>query len=123
LGPLTIPVNNFWLENKLFKKMVDDSWSNQRVGGWMAVVLKTKLKGLKVAIRGWRKQEYANLDTKVACLVGEIEKIDVKGELGVLSNFKVEMRKLKFNEMWKLLKCKDASMFQRLKSKWLKEGD
>lgn len=38
----------------------------------------------------------------------------------MLSSGEVELRKLKFDEMWKLLKCKEASMFQRSKSKWLK---
>jgi hypothetical protein len=41
----------------------------------------------------------------------------------VLSSVDVEVRKAKFDGMWKLLKSKDASVFQRLKSKWLKEGD
>jgi len=59
----------------------------------------------------------------VACLVDEIADLDVKGELGVLSNGDVEARKVMFDEMWKLLKCKEASLFQRSKSKWLKEGD
>ena len=123
MGPKPFRFNNFLLENKLFKKMVEDSWRNQRASGWMAMVLKSKLKGLKDVIRGWSKQEYGHLDTKVASLVVEIENLDVKGEFGVLSCAEVEMRKLKFAEMWKLLKCKDASMFQRSKSKWLKEGD
>jgi len=33
------------------------------------------------------------------------------------------VRKKKFDDMWRLLRSKDASMFQRSKSKWLKEGD
>ena len=41
----------------------------------------------------------------------------------MLSGEEVEVRKMKFQEMWSLLRCKDASMFQRSKSKWLKEGD
>ena len=82
------------------------------MSGWMTVVMKTKLKGLKDVIKGWRKQEYGNLDYKVACLVGEIGDLDVKGELGVLSSVEVELRKAKFDEMWKLLKCKDISLFQ-----------
>ena len=41
----------------------------------------------------------------------------------MLSSGDVELRKLKFEEMWKLLKSKEPSVFQRSKSKWLKEGD
>jgi len=99
---------------------VEDRWRNQAVNGWMGVVLKTKLKGLKEAIRVWIKQHYGNVDFKVACLVDEIADLNVKGNLGVLISGEVELRKLKFDEMWKLLKCKEASVFQRSKSKWLK---
>lgn len=33
------------------------------------------------------------------------------------------MRKVKFEELWKLWKSKEALLFQRSRSKWLKEGD
>jgi len=89
----------------------------------MGVVLKSKLKVLKEAIREWSKLEYGSLDAKVATLVEEIANLDIKGELGVLTNVEMEMRKRKFDDTWKLLKCKDASVFQRSKSRWLKEGD
>lgn len=43
--------NNFWLENKLFKNLVEDLWKNQPGNGWLGVVLKNKIKELKEAIR------------------------------------------------------------------------
>ena len=51
-GPKPFRFNNFWLKNKLFKKMVEESWRNHTVSGWMAMVLKSKLKRLKDVIRG-----------------------------------------------------------------------
>jgi len=59
----------------------------------------------------------------VKLLVEDIPNLDAKGELVALSNEEVELRKVKFKEMWRLLKCREASVFQRSKSKWLKEGD
>jgi hypothetical protein len=53
----------------------------------------------------------------------EIGELDLKGELGMLSGEEVVLRKKKLEEMWRLLRCKKATMFQRSKSKWLKEGD
>jgi len=87
------------------------------------VVLKNKLKELKLALRIWNKLEYGDLHSKVASLVKDMAELDVKGELADLSSADVDMRKAKFDDMWRLLKCKDASVFQRSKSKWLKEGD
>lgn len=49
-GPKPFQFNNFWFENKLFKKFVEDRWRNLPANGWMGVVLKSKLKGLKEEI-------------------------------------------------------------------------
>jgi len=107
----------------IFCWKINCSRRNLPANGWMGVVLKSKLKELKEEIRVWSKQVYGDIDFKVARLVEDIVDLDVKGEFGVLSSGEVELRKLKFDEMWKLLKCKEASVFQRSKSKWLKEGD
>jgi hypothetical protein len=71
----------------------------------------------------WSKKEYEDLNLKAEKLIEEIADLDVKGEHGMLSGEEVEVRKKKFEEMWRLLRCKNASMVQRSKSKWLKEGD
>lgn len=95
--------------------MVEEVWRNQQASEWMGVILKNKLKVLKHDLNIWNKQEYGDIDTKVASLVNEIEDLDVKGEMRVLSSAEVEERKANFGEMWKLLKSKDASVFQRSK--------
>lgn len=89
----------------------------------MGVILKNKLKRLKEDLRVWSKEVYGALNIKAEKLIEEIAELDVKGEHGLLSVEDVEVRKKKFQEMWSLLRCKDASMVQRSKSKWLKEGD
>jgi len=89
----------------------------------MGVILKNKLKALKEEIRVWNKIEYGDVNTKVDKLIVEIAELDVHGEIGLLSSEDVEVRKKKFEAMWRLLRSKDASIFQRSKSKWLKEGD
>ena len=115
--------NNYWLENRNFKKVVEGVWRGQGGDGWMGVILKNKLKGLKEELRVWSKEVYGNLNLKAEKLIEEIADLDVKGEFGALSSDEVFVRKKKFEEMWSLLRCKDASLFQRSKSRWLKEGD
>jgi hypothetical protein len=89
----------------------------------MGYVLKEKLKRLKGALKKWNKEVYGNVDSKIAALVGEIEELDLKGELCRLSVDDLLMRKGKFNQLWLLLKSKDSLEFQRSRSRWLKEGD
>lgn len=43
-------------------------------------MLKEKLQGLKVGIKGWHKDEYGELEEEVRRLVEEIVDLDNKGE-------------------------------------------
>jgi hypothetical protein len=60
---------------------------------------------------------------KKTTLVTEILALDNKSELVGLSQVEVVLRKAKFDELWRLLKSIDASIFHRSRSKWLKAGD
>ncbi|GAU43110.1 hypothetical protein TSUD_373050 [Trifolium subterraneum] len=122
-GPKPFRFNNYWLENKNLKPVVESFWENQRVEGWMGFVLKEKLKGLKILLREWHKQEYGGLEVKIEELKIEICSLDRKGEEVGLTTQEIESRKVKFGELWKLFKSKEALLFQRARSKWLKEGD
>jgi hypothetical protein len=107
-GPKPFRFNNFWLQNSKFKGVVEEAWRSQNVRGWMGVVLKEKMKGLKATIKEWNKVEYGGMEERVECLVEEISAIDEKGEEEILSDLEVRMRKVKFEELWKLLKAKDS---------------
>ena len=67
--------------------------------------------------------EYGNVEMRLTLLREEIEKLDEKSKSGALSNEEVDVRKLKFKELWRLWKSKETLLFQRSRSKWLKEGD
>jgi len=122
-GPKPFRFNNFWIENRKFKGVVKEAWRSQGVGGWMSFVLKEKLKGLKVKLKAWSKEEYGGMEERVVKLVEEIKGLDERGEEGTLEDVDVLNRKSKFEELWKLLKVKDALIVQRSRSRWLKEGD
>ncbi|PNX99671.1 cysteine-rich receptor-like protein kinase, partial [Trifolium pratense] len=122
-GPKPFRFNNFWLENKKLIEVVESFWESYNVEGWMGFVLKEKLKVLKSILRNWHKEEYGGVEAKIEELVVEIKDLDVRGELVGLSNQEVDCRKQKFASLWKFLKNKEALMFQRSRSKWLKEGD
>ncbi|KAK2406714.1 hypothetical protein QL285_042414 [Trifolium repens] len=122
-GPKPFRFNNYWLDHKNFKKVVEDCWRGQEVSGWMAFVLKEKLKALKVFLKDWSKVEFGSVDNKIANIVEDIGVLDVRGELSGLNNLEVIQRKDLFVELWKLQKIKEASLFQRSRSKWLLQGD
>jgi len=115
--------NKQWIENVNFKRVVDKVWGSQSRSGWMEVVLKNKLKGLKIRLKEWSKMEYGGMDNIINLLMDDIVELDVKGEKEMLSNEEVKGRNLLFGELWKLLKSIDADLVQRFRSKRLKEGD
>jgi exonuclease III len=122
-GPKPFRFNNYWLENKSFKKIVEECWRGQVVEGWMAIVLKEKLKSLKVCLKEWNSLEYGCVDSKIKKIVEEINVLDIKSEERGLNDTEVALRKDRFEEFWKLQKMKEASLFQRSRSKWLRQGD
>jgi len=87
------------------------------VSGWMSFVLKEKLKGLKLKLKAWNREEYRGMEERVEKLVGEIKGLDEKGEEGTLEEGEVRVRKAKFEELWRLLKAKDSSIVERSRSR------
>jgi hypothetical protein len=43
--------NNYWLENRNFKVVVEEGWNEYSSNGWMSFVLREKLKALKLKLR------------------------------------------------------------------------
>jgi hypothetical protein len=122
-GPRPFRFNNHWLQHKNFKVFVEEVWRYQPCEGWMGFILKNKLKGPKAKLKDWNKEIYGAMDTKILLLVEEIKEMDLRGEEGRLSDSDVVHRKHRFSELWHLLKCKEASIVQRSRSRWLREGD
>ncbi|WJX91755.1 hypothetical protein P8452_73482 [Trifolium repens] len=122
-GPKPFRFNNHWLSHKDFKVFVEEAWRSMPFVGWMGYILKDKLKALKVKLKEWNKDIYGAVDTKILILVEEIKVLDLRGEEGNLSNADVSLRKNQFSELWHLLKSKEATMVQRSRSRWLREGD
>jgi hypothetical protein len=122
-GPRPFRFNNHWLLHKDFKSLVEDWWGSNSIVGWMGFVLKEKLKGLKVVIKAWNKEVYGAIDSKISRLIVDIQDLDVKGELVLLSEAEVLNRKKLFSDLWHLLKSKDSMIVQRSRARWLKEGD
>jgi len=123
LGLRPFQFKKIWLEKHKFKKVAEEMWSRHSCSWWIRVVLNSKLRVLKGALRGWSKVEYENMDPNVDKLMEDVSKLDLKGEVICLGNREVATRKFLFRELWKLLKCKKSMMVQRARSSWLKKLD
>jgi hypothetical protein len=122
-GPKPFRFNNYWLDHRNFNKVVEECWHAQEVSGWMAFVLKEKLNALKIRLKEWHKEEYGRVENRIAKIVEDIEELDIRGESSGLNSQEVVLRKDLFIDFWKLQKVREASIFQRLRSKWLRHRD
>ncbi|WJX93184.1 hypothetical protein P8452_74743 [Trifolium repens] len=116
--------NNHWVNNKAFKKLVEDEWASyDYVNGWMGHVVKEKMKRLKGALRKWNKEVYGCMESKIEDITDEIELLELKGEREGLTELELTERRVKFNKLWLTLKSKEGLEFQKSRSRWLREGD
>jgi hypothetical protein len=122
-GPKPFRFNNFWLSHKHFNTVVEEFWRAHEGIGWMAHVLKDKLRGLKGCLKEWNSREFGSMENRIQSIVDVILSLDVKGESVGLSPVEVSRRKELFVDFWKLQKCKELSIYQRSRSKWLRIGD
>jgi hypothetical protein len=122
-GPKPFRFNNFWLQNREFKRVITEAWGLNNFEGWMGFILKEKLKSLKGVIKEWSRNTYGVWEDKKRLLIKRIADLDSKSERVGLGDEEVVERKASFDELWKLLKNLDALAFQRSRHKWLKEGD
>lgn len=65
--------NNFLLGNTSFMEVVRDSWVGSLVEGWMACILRVKLKALKGRLKVCNIDEYVFLDFTIQRYVDKIE--------------------------------------------------
>jgi len=122
-GPKPFRFNNFWLEHREFVQAVRTSWECQMPPRWMAYNLKEKLKYLKRDLKVWSRETFGNLDHRIHLLVEFLQDMDLKAELGSITLREREESVQGFVDLWELLKSKDSHLFQRSRSRWLKEGD
>ncbi|MCH85435.1 cytochrome P450, partial [Trifolium medium] len=122
-GPKPFRFNNFWLDHRGLRDFVTRVWCRPSTHGWMAYRLKEKLKALKGDLKIWNHEVFGNLDYSIELVTEVIKDLDLKAERGPLSREEIDDRSKGFTELWRLLKCRDSQMFQRSRSRWLKEGD
>ena len=103
--------------------MIMEWWKELKVEGWTGYRLATKLKMLKVKLKAWAKMSFADMKMQKAQLLEDIQNLDKKEEMGRLTDEEAGRRLSLKEEFQRTLREEEIMWRQRLRCKWLKEGD
>lgn len=112
-----------WEEMDGYEDFVKKEWQSLHVEGWRGFVLKEKLKKIKFHLKWWNKEQCGNIDRQIEQAKEELAKLDLKGDVGVLSSEEVENRRIYASKIHRLSTMQCSYLWQKSRMKWLKEED
>ncbi|GLT25058.1 hypothetical protein SLA2020_002120 [Shorea laevis] len=122
-GPKPFRVLDAWQQHPEFKKVVEEAWRGMTVDGFAGYKCLRKMKLLKEFLRDWNKNVFGDMDAHFDSIAKKIEQVDLQNEVCELDDFEVEQRKEGFQELWLLLKKREAIWRQKSRSTWVQLGD
>lgn len=122
-GPKPFRVFNGWDKVPGYAEFVKESWGSIEVTGWSAYVVKEKLKMLKQQLKGRSKANVGDVGRQLEEQKVELAKWDLEGEESPLLPHEEITRRECLANIHRLSKLKSSMLWQKLKLRWLKEGD
>ncbi|XP_058746998.1 uncharacterized protein LOC131619984 [Vicia villosa] len=124
-GPKPFKFNNEWFLFKSFLPFLEKEWKEIKVEGRGDFVLKEKLRVLKEKLKWWNKNMFGKINLEVEENVRDINYGDDFLEVEEEDNLSAILfdRKEATSRFWLNLRIKENMLAQKLKVKWLKDGN
>ncbi|GKV34368.1 hypothetical protein SLEP1_g42745 [Rubroshorea leprosula] len=122
-GPKPFRVFDAWQQHPQFRKAVEDKWKELNVEGYAGYRCLKKLKRLKEFLKGWNKEVFGNMEAQFSNVAETVERLDLKNEVADLEGSEVKQRKEGFQQIWDMLRLREAIWKQKSRSEWVKLGD
>ncbi|KAL8530287.1 hypothetical protein ACS0TY_007353 [Phlomoides rotata] len=85
--------------------------------------LKEKLKFLKADIKQWSQTQRGNMETNIAHMTEEIQKLDAIDDTSGLEEEEINDRNLLMKKLVVAMNRKEDELIQKAKIRWAKDGD
>ncbi|MCH81419.1 LINE-1 reverse transcriptase like, partial [Trifolium medium] len=121
-GPKPFKFNNCWLDHAEFKPFVEKLWSNMKIEGKKAFILKEKLKRTKEELKKWNKEVFGVLDLNIDSTVKKLNDVESLIASDVAVAEIVDKGGIQ-KSFWDQLHHKKSLLKQKSRMRWVKEGD
>ncbi|GKV29211.1 hypothetical protein SLEP1_g38157 [Rubroshorea leprosula] len=122
-GPKPFKFFNVWLQDHVFREMIEKQWNSFNIQGWGGYVLKEKLKLLKNSMKEWTRSHVQEVDKQIEEAKDNIAKLDCKGELQQLTEEESSRKRDLLLNLWENIQKKEEMARQKSRMTWMKEGD
>ncbi|XP_028104621.1 uncharacterized protein LOC114303668 [Camellia sinensis] len=122
-GPKPFRFLNAWSLHPQFKSLVDNTWAETIVQGWVGFKCLRKLKALKLVLKQWNIEVFGNVESKLKLLEWELHLLDLTAEDRPLTVLELARRREAKGEVWKLTKMVEGVWFQKSRVNWALKGD
>ncbi|GKU96369.1 hypothetical protein SLEP1_g9610 [Rubroshorea leprosula] len=112
-----------WPPHPNFRTVVDTKWREMVVKGYIGYRCQQKLRLLKEFIKGWNREVFGNVDAQFEKATNMAEQLDIKNEDFDLEEFELSQRQEGVQDIWDILRKREAIWRRKSRSNWVKLGD
>ncbi|XP_028059521.1 uncharacterized protein LOC114263216 [Camellia sinensis] len=122
-GPKPFRFLNAWTLHPSFLSVVQKSWLDAQVQGWVGFRVKVKLCSLKAELKRWNSEVFGCVEDQLRKAEAELHELDLVAEMGTLDPHEVVRRSEVKNLVWSYRKKLDWIWFQKSRVNWAQNGD
>ncbi|KAL8462975.1 hypothetical protein ACS0TY_033030 [Phlomoides rotata] len=122
-GPRPFKFFNQWIQHPGYKELIEKVWSSSTKQGWASFVIKEKLKEVKIELKTWSNEIFHGLDRRIEVKNEEIERLDLIDDTFGLEDTETSRRQELLGDLMMESSWRESQLIQKLKLKWLSEGD
>ncbi|RVW17847.1 hypothetical protein CK203_078615 [Vitis vinifera] len=112
-----------WLQHPSFKECFRSWWRGFQGNGWEGHKFMRKLQFVKAKLKEWNKLSFGELNERKKSILNEIANFDAIEQEEVFTSEHLVQRALRKKELEELILREEIHWRQKVRVKWVKEGD